>query len=90
MRLERISQSATVVHFKDGKQVLFSYETPVAAYLPPVSYGMQGAPRLVKTCGFHSRTTGKHIGVWIKSTFGAKARAEAVNDSELHELIREV
>ena len=41
----------------DGCTVLFSYETPVAAYTPTQGY--------VKTSQWYSQTTTRHINKWL-------------------------
>ncbi|AEZ66249.1 hypothetical protein EXT67_20555 [Pectobacterium atrosepticum] len=56
MTLTNIGANQTMITTFDGKQVFFSYNTPVAAYLPGVGY--------VVTETKHSATTSKHINAW--------------------------
>ena len=53
MQLRQLGSNQSKVTFKDGKEVFFSYETPVAAYVPSLGY--------VKTSYKWSRTTSRHI-----------------------------
>ena len=57
MQLTPIKSNQTLVTFKDGTEVFFSYRTPVAAYLPEKGY--------VKTDTYYSVTTSKHINSWL-------------------------
>tara|TARA_Y100000361_G_C11084426_1_gene302909 strand:- start:496 stop:723 length:228 start_codon:yes stop_codon:yes gene_type:complete len=56
MRIKPIASNQTELHMEDGTVVLFSYETPVAAYLPECGY--------VKTSKHWSKTTSRHINKW--------------------------
>lgn len=56
MNLTTIGANQTMITTKDGAQVFFSYNTPVAAFLPGVGY--------VVTEEKHSVTTSKHINKW--------------------------
>jgi len=58
MKLERIDNTAaTLVGLADGKEILFSYSTPVACFIPNMGY--------YRTNKYWSRTTTKHINKWI-------------------------
>jgi len=56
MKVKPIGSNQTELHLDDGVMVLFSYETPVAAYLPKEGY--------VKTGTKYSTTTTRHINKW--------------------------
>ncbi|QQG33438.1 hypothetical protein [Pectobacterium phage PcCB7V] len=56
MNLTTIGANQTMITLADGSQVFFSYNTPVAAYLPGVGY--------VVTDKKHSATTSKHVNAW--------------------------
>ncbi|MGB4725374.1 MAG: hypothetical protein WBH12_08810 [Sediminibacterium sp.] len=56
MKLTQIASNSTQITFKNGKQVLFSYETPVAANI---------GGRYYRTETKFSRTTSKHINNWL-------------------------
>lgn len=57
MKLRTIGTNQSVLEFKDGQTILFSYETPVAVYTPGKGYE--------RTELFISRTTNKHVDKWI-------------------------
>ncbi len=59
MKLTPIAANQTEVSYNDGTQVFFSYQTPVAAYLPERGY--------VRTAKFWSKTTSRHINKWLPS-----------------------
>mgnify|MGYP001570317725 CR=1 FL=1 len=62
MKLERLGANSSIISMNDGTTVLFSYETPVAAY-------KNG--EYLKSVKFHSRTTNQHIAQWLN---GQEAR----------------
>ena len=53
MQLRQLGSNQSKLCFEDGKEIFFSYETPVAAYIPSLGY--------VKTSKKWSRTTSRHI-----------------------------
>lgn len=58
MHLYKIDgKNAHFLNLQDGTIVLFSYETPVAAFIPGVGY--------FRTSEHFSRTTSSHINAWI-------------------------
>lgn len=63
MRLQKLGASVTLISV-EGVSVLFSYETPVAAFIEGKGY--------VRTAKDWSRTTNKHITQWA----GMKVEAE--------------
>lgn len=74
MRLERQGKtSATLVDIGEN-QVLYSYSTPVAAFVPGRGY--------LKTDTYHSVTTSRHINKWIdgSSTTIPQAEINAIAD----------
>jgi len=48
-----MSQNRTFVQLDQGREVLISYRTPVAAFIPGVGY--------VKTSRKYSKTTSRHV-----------------------------
>ncbi len=58
MKLRPIAANQTEVTFNNGARVLFSYETPVAAWDP-----LGGC--YLKTEQHYSATTTRHINAWI-------------------------
>ena len=62
-------QSAWDVVYENGAQVLRSYSTPVAAYIPALGF--------IETTTSFSRTTSKHITQWKKrNNYPLVARVE--------------
>jgi hypothetical protein len=68
-RLEACGPQAHAVHFEDGRAVLFSYATPVAAFMPGRGY--------LKTDVHYSVTTSRHVNAW------AGADAPKVPDADI-------
>lgn len=64
----------TILRTGDGMEVLFSYSTPVAAFIPGRGY--------VRTRRQWSKTTSKHINAWARSD------AEIVDQDFLDNLIK--
>lgn len=58
MRLNPVGSNQTEVERENGVTVLYSYKTPVAAFVPG-----KGA---LCTSEYYSRTTSKHIGLAVK------------------------
>ena len=56
MNLTIVGSNQTVISLNDGNHIFFSYNTPVAAFLPGVGY--------VVTEEKHSTTTTRHINSW--------------------------
>lgn len=73
MSLKVLGSNQTQITKPDGTRVLFSYSTPVAAYVPGRGY--------IRTTTSHSKTTSKHINAWLSGT-----KAAAVPQSELDAL----
>lgn len=57
LTLTHTKPNQSVLEFDNGIAVLFSYSTPVAAFIPGRGY--------VKTDQFYSVTTSKHINRWV-------------------------
>lgn len=68
-RLETCGPQSHAVHFSDGRAVLFSYATPVAAFVPGRGY--------LRTTTSHSVTTSRHVNAW------AGKDARPVPDAEI-------
>jgi len=58
MQLRQLGSNQSKLTFADGREVFFSYETPVAAFIPSLGY--------VKTSKKWSRTTSRHISNFSK------------------------
>jgi hypothetical protein len=61
MKLKQVGSNQTKIVLKDGSEVFFSYETPVAAYLHAEPHGA-----FYKTDCRWSRTTTRHINQWLQ------------------------
>ena len=80
MTIENIGSNMTEVTKSDGKIVLISYSTPVAAFIPP-SLRDGDAYILVQREGLaSSRTTAKHIAKW-RSFFLRKGEVDIVEST---------
>lgn len=82
--IERLGPSMTVLHLHDGSRVLFSYETPVAAY---VAEGPNTRAEYWKTDRWFSRTTTGHVNRWL-GTYGAMRTARTVPHDVLVKLMK--
>ena len=76
MQLTPIATNMTEIE-TDSARVLFSYKTPVAAYVYGVGY--------IKTDKFWSVTTSRHINKWIGSK---DVRVRLVTQSYLDDLVQ--
>lgn len=74
VKINVIGNNMTLVHLPRAT-VLYSYETPVAAYVSGRGY--------VRTADKFSKTTSRHISEWLK---GALSTAETIPQSEIVEL----
>lgn len=57
MKLRKAGHNMTELSLANGTDVLFSYETPVAAFVEGEGY--------VRTAKHYSATTSKHINKWL-------------------------
>ena len=73
MKLIPLGSNQNLVQFNSGVQVLFSYRTPVAAYVPGDGY--------FRTNHNWSQTTSKHINKWLKNAIGVAAVDQSVLDN---------
>lgn len=67
MKVKSIGSNQTEVHKTDGTIVLFSYETPVACYIPGQGF--------FRTEQKFSVTTSKHINKWVSVNTPTKPQA---------------
>lgn len=58
MKLKPIASNMTELHDNKGNVILFSYETPVAAFIQGQGY--------IKTAVHYSSTTTRHITKWLE------------------------
>ena len=79
MQLTPIASNMTEVETSEAR-ILFSYRTPVAAYVFGVGY--------VKTDKWWSVTTSRHINKWLDLRYGETAKE--VSQTYLDNLVQEV
>ena len=76
---KKLGANKKVIWYDNGVQVLISYTTPVAAYLP------QGdGSGYVRTETYYSKTTSRHINSWLEGV-----NTENVAQSVLDNLIKD-
>jgi hypothetical protein len=75
MKLKVIGSNQTVVSYPDGVDVLFSYNTPVAVFVPGSGY--------LRSSTKYSVTTSKHVNSWV----GGKDIGTVISQKELDEII---
>lgn len=72
MKLKQLGANRTELTLANGTLVLFSYETPVAAFVPGRGY--------LVTSTHYSVTTSKHVGQWIPAEAArTKVTQSAIN-----------
>jgi hypothetical protein len=74
MKLHTISINTSVITLSNGTRVMFSYDTPVAAYVPGIGY--------MRTATHFSKTTSKHINEWLSG-----AEHTVVQQQEIERLL---
>lgn len=72
MKLRNIASNMTEVETSNGTRILFSYATPVAAWVPRGGY--------IRTSNFYSATTTRHINKWIDGTDYHLASQQMIDD----------
>lgn len=73
MSFQNLGPNQTQITRSDGTRILFSYSTPVAAYVAGRGY--------IRTSTSYSKTTSKHINAWLDG-----CKAATVPQSELDAL----
>ena len=80
MELRQIKSNMTQLDFSSrGISVLFSYETPVAAYCEDRGY--------IRTSTKYSVTTSKHINYWLNNVMGAPTVVDEVEQDTLNKIV---
>ena len=72
MKLTSLAANQTQLVLADGTEILFSYETPVAAQLPGFEY--------IKTATKWSQTTTRHINKWLDGVTATEVDQEVLNN----------
>lgn len=70
--IRAVGSNQTVLTRKNGLQVLFSYETPVAALVPNIGYVKVDWKTLAPE--HRSRTTRRHINNWLPEPEATETR----------------
>jgi hypothetical protein len=81
MKLKKYGPNVTELAFDDGTRVLFSYETPVAAWIP--GFGFQ------RTNRYYSRATASHIRNWLIDN-DAPSEGNICRHEQIEDLLRDV
>ena len=81
MKLTKISNNVHTILLANGTEILFSYETPVAAFVR--SFGPLNQSCWIKTKVSYSRTTSKHINAFLPDTEKAITVSQSTFDSLL-------
>ncbi|NDC88166.1 MAG: hypothetical protein EB075_05065 [Bacteroidetes bacterium] len=79
MKLTQITITSTQVSLADGTEVLFSYQTPVAALVPGRGW--------MRTDKFYSITTSRHINKWLEVNASSHAEVAEVDQWEIDKLV---
>lgn len=79
MKIRPAGSNMTEVELTTGTTVLFSYKTPVAAFVPGTG--------IVRTEKFFSQTTSKHINKWIREN-APSATVTQVPQEEIESLVK--
>ena len=77
MKLAQIAKNQTELVYENGTRILFSYQTPVAGFIPQRGW--------IKTSHRYSVTTSRHVNRWLTDN-GAFETAEPLHQSELDRL----
>lgn len=70
MELQRLGANVAVINLNNGARILFSYDTPVAAFIPGEGY--------IKSERFFSRTTTAHVAEFLRGNHGVKVTHETI------------
>ena len=81
MKLTKISNNAHTLLLANGTEILFSYETPVAAFVQ--NFGPYNRCIYIQTDVKYSRTTSKHINAYLPDTEKAMKVDQSTFDSLL-------
>jgi hypothetical protein len=79
MKIKPAGSNMTELETSDGTTVLFSYTTPVAAFMPGAGF--------IRTEEFFSRTTSKHITKWINKNGSPESTVTEVSQEMIEELV---
>lgn len=76
MTIRNMGSNQTEISKPDGTRILYSYSTPVAAWVPTMGF--------VRTCQHYSKTTSGHINKWLQGVDSSKV--QEVSPEELADL----
>ena len=72
MKLNKIGSNQSELHLDSGAIVFFSYNTPVAAFIPNEGY--------IRTMTKFSVTTTKHLNKWLRGVGGKYVPQNVLNN----------
>ncbi len=81
MTIKPAGSNMTELGLTDGTTILFSYTTPVAAFIPGAGF--------IRTEKFFSITTSKHITKWINKNGNTQSTVTKVDQSVIESLVDE-
>jgi hypothetical protein len=79
MKIKPVGSNMTELEGADGITILFSYQTPVAAFVPGKGF--------MKTDKFFSSSTTKHINKWIQMNGDPESTVTTISQSLIEEAV---
>lgn len=79
MKIKPVGSNMTELEGADGTTILFSYQTPVAAFVPGKGF--------MKTDKFFSSSTTKHINKWIQMNGDPESTVTTISQSLIEEAV---
>lgn len=76
MEMQQVDANMAVIMFKDGTRIMFSYDVPIAAYVPGRGY--------IRSSRYFSRSSNQHVLQFLNGNMGTP-----VDHSEILELAHE-
>lgn len=80
MQLKSYRKNMNAIEYANGVIVLFSYQTPVAAFVP--------GRGILKSSTRYSVATSRHINEWEAAEFSANTTVTEVSQSDINNLIK--
>ena len=79
MKVKQIGSNQTEISLADGTEILFSYQTPVAALVPGKGW--------IRSAKKWSATTTKHVNAWFRKHRGGSDGVPTVPQWDLDQLV---
>ena len=82
MDLRTLGPNQRELTLRDGTKILFSYDTPVAAYIPGRGF--------VRTDAYYSKTSTRHVNQWLeaRTAHNAPRPVDGIPAAELAEIVK--